>query len=66
MLCSEHNFIKHDFYSFYMNLKSKNNKYAKELYELYNELFLYDKEKLKNELIKDGKEHLLKDDKNVE
>ena len=49
-----------------MNLKSKNNKYAKELYELYNELFLYDKEKLKNELIKDGKEHLLKDDKNVE
>ena len=55
LLCSNHNFIKHDFYSFYLKLKNKNSGYAKEVYEMYNEVFIYDKGKLRNELIKEEK-----------
>ena len=67
LLCSEHNIIKHAYYYFYLKLKTKNNKYTKKAYEMYNRLFIYDKEKLKNELIKEGKKYLLlKDDNNVE
>ena len=55
LLCSNHNLIKHDFFYFYSILKNKNSEYTKEVYEMYNEVFIYDKGKLRNELIKEEK-----------
>lgn len=63
LLCEKHNLAKHEFYLFYTKLKEQNSKYAEKMYEMYNKLFIYDKEKLKNELIKEGKAYLIKDDK---
>ena len=64
LLCSNHNIIKNYFYLLYSELKKKKNSYTKEANDIYNKLFLYDKEKLKKELIKERKEYLIKDDKN--
>lgn len=54
-LCSKHNVIKHWFYSFYLKLKNKNSNYKEQIYNFYNQLFIYDKNKLKNELLKKEK-----------
>lgn len=50
LLCDKHNLMKHNFYLFYDKLSKNNNQYSKNIYVLYNKIFIYDIEKLSKEL----------------
>ena len=61
LLCRKHNLDKKEFFAYCQDLKRIGNKDADKMLEIYNELFIFDKEKLHKQLREMGKEELIKD-----
>jgi hypothetical protein len=67
LLCSKHNLEKEALYEYYLALKEMKAPEADEIYKAYEDLFIYDKEKLHRKLKEMGREDLIKgeDEKNA-
>ena len=64
LLCSKHNLDKEALYEYYLALKEMKAEEADEIYKAYEDLFIYDKEKLHRKLREMGREDLIKGDDN--
>ena len=62
LLCSRHNLDKEVFYEYYLALKEMKAEEADEIYKAYEDLFIYDKEKLHRKLREMGREDLIKEE----
>ncbi len=67
LLCAKHNLEKEALYEYYLALKEMKAEEADEIYQAYEDLFIYDKEKLHRKLREMGREDLIKgeDEKNA-
>ena len=67
LMCSKHNLDKWSLYEYYLALKEMKAPEADEIYKAYEDLFIYDKEKLHRKLREMGREDLIKgeDDNNA-
>ena len=67
LLCAKHNLDKQALYEYYLALKEMKAEEADEIYKAYEDLFIYDKEKLHRKLREMGREDLIKgeDEKNA-